>query len=100
MEQNQVCVLFWVKFTFNYPDIKEVIKWICEKTDKNWLYDHLLSKFYHLYDTFGSHAVMGMFYCEIDKDLRDALTEYALTVWAPVGMCHTYEEVKGLLGIK
>ena len=69
MEQNQVCVLFWVKFTFNYPDIKEVIKWICEKTDKN------------------------------KEDLRDALTEYALTVWAPVGMCHTYEEVKTLLGI-
>ena len=99
MEQNQVCVLMWVKFCENYPDIREVIKWICEKTEKQWLNKHLYDKFNDLYNLATCHGAMNLFYCEIDKDLREALVEYALTVWAPIGMKYTFEEKKSILGL-
>ena len=99
MKQNQVCVLLWVKFCENYPDIREVIAWICKKTEKEWLKDHLYQKFCGMYETVTCHGAMTLFYCELDKDLQDALVEYALTVWSPRGMRYTFEENKELLGL-
>jgi hypothetical protein len=39
---------------------------------------------------------MNDFYAEIDKDLRDALVDYAINVYAPQGMRTMYEEYKSL----
>lgn len=99
MKQNQVCVLLWIKFCMNYPDIREVIAWICKKTNKEWLKDHLFEKFSYCYNKATSRGAMNAFYCDIDKDLQNALVEYALTVYAPYGMKTVYEENKELLGL-
>ena len=37
-----------------------------------------MSKWTHLYETFGCRSVMNDFYMEIDKDLREALVDYAI----------------------
>lgn len=99
MEKYYVSTLLWVKFCENFPDIREVIHWICEKTGKTWLEDHLYKKFCEYYDEVTCHGVMNIFYCELDSDLRDALVEYALTVYAPIGMMTTFNANKMLLGL-
>jgi len=99
MKQNQVCVLLWIKFCMNYPNIREVIAWICKKTNKEWLKNHLLEKFEDHYERSTSRGAMNAFYCDIDKDLQNALVEYALTVYAPYGMKTVFEENKELLGL-
>ena len=99
MEKYFVSTLLWVKFCENFPDIREVIKWICKKTDKEWLEDHLNRKFKNCYEEGTCHGVMTLFYCDLDQDLRDALVEYALTVWSPDGMKTYFETNKNLLGL-
>ena len=99
MERYYVSTLLWVKFCENYPDIRDVIRWICKKTNKEWLYDHLFEKFKYLCGNYTCHGVMNVFYCDIDKDLRDALVEYAIKVWSPEGMSTTFEANKELLGL-
>ena len=99
MEKYYVSTLLWVKFCENYPDIREVIKWICEKTKKEWIESHLYNKFCEYYDEATAHGVMTKFYCELDCDLRDALVEYALTVWSPRGMHTTFNANKATLGL-
>ena len=99
MEKYFVSTLLWVKFCMNFPDIREVIHWICERTGRLYLEDHLYNKFCDFYDIGTCHGVMNMFYCDLDSELRDALVEYALTVWSPKGMCATYEANKELLGL-
>lgn len=93
MKRNQLVAKTWIYFTFNYGDPKEVIDYICKKTNKEWLKAHLEGKFNHIYDTFGSSAVMNRFYTELDKNLREALVDYALMVYAPIGMRLTEEEI-------
>jgi len=99
MEKIQVTVRLWVMFCMNYPDIEDVLKWVCEKTKKTYLYDHYKNKFYNLYKIVGSHGVMNTFYCDCDEDVRNALVEYAITVWSPVGMYSTFEKNKDILGL-
>ena len=96
MRKDYLAVLLFVKFGFNFANPKEFITHICEKTQKKYLVDHLVGKFNHLYETFGSHAVMFCFLCEIDSDLQEALVDYAINVYAPVGMRTMYEEYKSL----
>ncbi len=96
MRKEFLAVLLFVKFGFNFSNPKEFITYICEKTHKEHLFNHLNSKFQHLYDTFGCHAVMFCFFCEIDSDLQEALVDYAILVYAPQGMSTKYEEYKSL----
>lgn len=99
MEKIQLTVLLWVKFCENFPDIREVLKWVCEKTNKGWLYDHYYEKFCQMNESFGSHGVMNAFYCYCDRDVREALIEYAITIWAPISMFDTYNANKQILGL-
>ena len=69
-------------FCFNYPDCREIIKWICERTKRKWLEQHLNDKFTRLYEVYGAHAVMQVFYTELDHELRDALVDYCFEVYA------------------
>lgn len=96
MKREFLAILLFVKFGFNFPNPKEFITHICEKTQKQYLIDHLVSKFNHLNETFGCHAVMFCFFCEIDSDLQEALVEYAINVYAPHGMFTRYEEYKSI----
>lgn len=96
MRKEFLAVLLFVKFGFNFSNPKEFITYICEKTKKMYLVDHLVSKFNHLHKTFGAHAVMFCFFCELDCDLQEALVEYAINVYAPHGMTTRYEEYKNL----
>ena len=96
MRKEMLLVHIFVKFGYNYPSPKEFINYICEKTGKNYLKEHLLEKFSHIYDVYGCHAVMNRFMVEIDLDLQEALVDYALNVYAPVGMKTKYEEYKSL----
>ena len=49
-------VHIFVKFGYNYPNPKEFINYICGKTGKNYLKEHLRGKFNQIYDDYGSHA--------------------------------------------
>lgn len=99
MKKYYVSTLLWVKFCENFPPIQEVINWICERTGKQSLEGHLYKKFCEFYPEATPHGVMTKFYCELDSDLRDALVEYALTVWSPKGMFATFDANKELLGL-
>ena len=92
MEKYYDSVRIWTMFCMNYGDIREVIKWICKRTNKEWLESHLNNKFDHNYDICTCYGVMSGLYCDIDKDLQDALVEYALTVYAPRSMKRTLEK--------
>ena len=92
MKKIQLATLIWVKSCLNYPDIREVIRWICERTQKEWLREHLYNKFGNYYNLYTSNGAMTTFYCELDTDLREALVEYALTEWAFYAMPATYRE--------
>ena len=100
MKKEFLAILLFVKFGFNFSNPKEFIPHICKQTNKTYLTDHLVSKFNHLYKTFGSHAVMFCFiYLSVGKtcaDLQEALVEYAINVYAPHGMSTRYEEYKSL----
>ena len=92
MEKVQLATKIWVKFCMNYPDIREVIRWMCEQTgDGKLMADHLHKKFCEWYDHSTSDGVMTRFYCELDTTYQKLLTAYAFTVWAPNGMKSTYE---------
>lgn len=99
MKKILLVTKIWVKFCMNYPDIREVIKWICERTDNSCLRDHLYAKFCIYYKDSGSDGVMTKFYCELDSTLRNALVEYAIKVWGPKGMYFTYEELEKMGGL-
>ena len=96
MRKEFLAVLLFVKFGFNFSHPRDFISYICEKTQKTYLIDHLVSKFSYIYETFGSHAVIFTFFCELDSDLQEALVDYAINVYAPVGMATKYEEYKSL----
>ena len=96
MRKEFLAIMIFVKFGYNFSDPNEFINYICEKCDKQYLKDHLRKKFDHIYEDFGSHAVMNYFLCELDGDLQEALVEYALNVYAPEGMFTKYEEYKSL----
>lgn len=98
MKQKFLAVKAFVYFGYNYPNPKEFIHYICEKTGKLGLESHLLSKFDHIYDVYGSHAVMNYFFTEIDVDLREALVEFACTKYYPKGFSWDTEGIE-LLGI-
>ena len=96
MKKDFLTVHLFVKFGYNFPNPDEFIKYICEKTDKMYLVDHLKAKFNHDYEIYGCHAVMNYFFVELDLDLQEALVDYALNVYAPQGMAMMHEEWKQL----
>ena len=92
MTKIQLATKIWVMWCYNFDHPETFIGYICEKTGQEYLKDHLLSKWNHLYETFGYRSVMNDFYTDIDKDLQNALVDYAFNVYAPRGMKSTYEE--------
>lgn len=82
-------------FGFNYRN-EDFIDYICQKTGKMYVRDHLKAKFKGLYEIVGAHAVMAFFMCEIDEDLQEALVDYAINVYAPDAMEKNYNEYKSL----
>lgn len=91
-----LAIQLFVKFGYNYPRPEEFINYICQRTGKTFLVDHLRKKFDNAVNTFGSHAAMNYFLCQLDTDLQEALIDYALNVYAPRGMKHKYEEYAAL----
>lgn len=77
---------------YNFDSPETFINYICEKTGKERLKDHLLSKWNHLYETFGNRSVMNDFYIELDEGFKNALVDYAFNVYAPRGMKSVYEK--------
>ncbi len=92
MTKIQLATKIWVMWCYNFDCPETFIGYICEKTGQQYLKDHLLSKWSHLYETFGCRSVMNDFYTDIDKDLQNALVDYAFNVYAPRGMKSTYEK--------
>lgn len=99
MEKYQISTFLWIKFCMNFPLPSDFINYICKKTGKIYLVDHLASKWNHYYKMTGCYGVMNAFYCDLDADLRDALVEYALKEWSPVHESTTFEKNKELLGL-
>ena len=95
---NFLAIRAWVFFTFNFYDPKEIIDYICENADGPYDSELLYENFCYIYDKYGSHAAMGVFYCELGATLQKALTEYVIKKYAPNGLVLTDED-KELLGI-
>ena len=93
MEKIYLTTKIWVMWCYNFDEPKKFINYICEKTGKDWLKDHLMSKWNHLYHVFGFRSVMNDFYTEIDADLQEALVDYAMLIYAPRGMKSAYEKL-------
>lgn len=96
MRKNYLISIIWVKFCFNFPEPELFIDWICDNCKKNYLKSHLTGKFNHLYDEFGSDAVMNRFLIELDGDLQESLVDYAINVWGKIGMATKYKELMNL----
>lgn len=96
MRKEMLLVYIFVKFGYNYPNPEEFINYICEKTGKNYLKDHIRGKFNRIYHDYGRHAVMNRFFVELDLDLQEALVDYAINVYSPECMRTKYEEYKSL----
>lgn len=76
-------------FTFNFPNYHEVIKWISEHQNV-CSYDHLLAKWERLADTYSSAEAWLCFYVDCDDDIRKAMTDYIVEVFAP--KCGNFDE--------
>lgn len=96
MRKEYLAILFFVKFGYNYSRPEEFINYICEKTGRNYLKEHLTQKFNEYYNTYGSMGVMNRFFVEIDEELQQALVDYAINIYAPNGMFTKIEEYKSL----
>jgi len=92
MTKIQLATKIWVMWCYNFDCPETFIGYICEKTGQQHLKDHLLSKWNHLYETFGCRSVMNAFYTEIDTALQNALVDYAINVYAPRSMKNVYEK--------
>lgn len=97
-KQFYLVVKAFVYFGYNYPNRKEIIHYMCEKTGKLHLEEHLQLKFDGIIEQYGSYAAMNMFFIDLDTDLRTALVDYALKVYAPKGF-RLSDDDKKLLGI-
>lgn len=80
MEQKD-SVKTWVMFCFNYPDIRNVIKWMCERRGCIYLESHLNEKFAACYEQGRSSGAMNLFYCALDEGWKDALLAYCFEVY-------------------
>lgn len=96
MKKIQLATKIWIKWCYNWYEPEEFIAYICEKTGKTNIKDHLLEKWNRYYDLYGCRSVMNDFYLELDSDLQDALVDYALNVYGPIGMMYTYKEYSKL----
>ena len=97
-KQNYLAVKAWVFFCFNFNSPYAIIKYICEKTGRKDLIDHLNDKFEAIYVRVGSRSAMNVFYTELNYELRDALVDYAIKEYAPHGLLLSDED-KEALGI-
>lgn len=96
MRKEFLIVKLFVMFGYNYSNPDKFIDYICEKTGKQFIKQHLRTKFDDIYEAHGSHAVMNYFFTELDLDLQEALVDYAVNVYGPDGMTSVYREYKSL----
>lgn len=96
MRKEFLIVRMFVMFGYNFPNIGEVIDYICMKCGKTHIKSHIRARFDTIYDIYGCHAVMNRFMVELDEDLQEALVDYAINVYSPKGMSSKYNEYKTL----
>lgn len=98
MKATELSVRMWVYFCYNFPQPSLFIHYIVDHADGNYDYIHLVKKWEQYYKEYGSGEVMQRFYINLSSELQDKLAEYAIHVWAPVGMSLTDEKME-ILGI-
>ena len=96
MRKEFLIVKLFVMFGYNYSNPDEFLDYICEKTGKQFIKQHLRTKFDDIYEVYGFRAVMNWFFTELDLDLQEALVDYAINVFGPIGMPSAYKEYKSL----
>lgn len=64
----------WVYWCMNYTSDFIGKVW----ADEPWLVAHLESKFDHYWKTYGSDAVMNVFYCELDGSNKKKLMAWVM----------------------
>lgn len=69
-------------FTFNYSDYREVIHWIAEH-QHTCNEDHLRAKWMHYANTYSSAEAWLRFYTDCNEDIREAMVDYIVQVYAP-----------------
>ena len=89
----------WVYFGYNFPNIEDVIDYICKQNNEGEMFKkHLMSKWEDMYDIYGCHAIMNRFFAELSERFRQSLVDYAIKFYAPTAF-HWTDEEKELLGI-
>ena len=78
-----------ILFTFNFPNYHEVIKYISERQE-TCSYDHLLAKWEKFADVYSSAEAWLRFYMDCDSEIREAMTDYIVEVYAP--KCGNFDE--------
>lgn len=78
-----------IVFTFNFPNYHEVIKWIAGHQHV-CSYDHLLAKWERFADIYSPDEAWLRFYIDCDADIREAMTDYIVEVFAP--QCGNFDE--------
>ena len=79
-ENYQELIHAWNVFCFNFDPIKDIIAYM---TSDEMMQKHLTAKFEHLYEIYGSKAVILTFLCEIDLCYQKKLYEYFYEKWLP-----------------
>lgn len=71
-----------VVFCFNFPNYHEVIKWIADHQHQ-CSYEHLLNKWEHFADVYPSSEAWLRFYMDCGDEIREAMVDYIVQVFAP-----------------
>lgn len=84
-----------IVFMFNFPNYREVIKWIADHQNV-CSYDHLLSKWEQFTNTYSPAEAWLRFYMDCDTEIREAMTDYITEVFAPQCGNFDYEELMAM----
>lgn len=79
-ENYQELIHAWNEFCLNFDPINKMIAYMT--SDEN-MQKHLTAKFKHLYEIYGSRAVIISFLCALDRRYQKKLYEYFYEIWLP-----------------
>lgn len=80
MKKSELLVQIWVFWCFNYHTPEKFLRYMSENGGCN--FDYLTEKWQGCYEENGYHAVMNMFYSELDSKHKRLLVEYIMKFYA------------------
>ena len=81
---------------YNFDRPETFINYICVAVGRDYLKQHLMEKWTYIYEKYGFRSVMTYFYTELDPELKKALVDYVMLVYAPHGMKSAHDKLFNL----